>query len=250
MVVLTWSCTRQTPRLRGPVRCQDCWRGRGNRLQRPTLWGSGSHPRVQPLTPCSSAPCRYRRPRRCGAGNQCRNCGKTYRQSQHMLRHRRQCEGTFQLQCGTCGEAVVSRQTAGTQCRNCGKTYRQSYNMLRHRRQCEGLLHLQCDLCVPFASVGSRCSHAARATQPPEVRGFGHWSRDRDTSRSRRGAGNQCRNCGKTYRQSHNMLRHRRQCEGTFHLQCAACGKRFFRRDSYMDHLHVHAAPHGRTGGY
>ncbi|PVD29684.1 hypothetical protein C0Q70_08939 [Pomacea canaliculata] len=66
-------------------------------------------PESAPADPLQLSPMSYRRPRRCSAGNQCRNCGKTYRQSQHMLRHRRQCEGTFQLQCGTCGKGFSRR---------------------------------------------------------------------------------------------------------------------------------------------
>ncbi|KAL8575154.1 hypothetical protein ACOMHN_055147 [Nucella lapillus] len=46
-----------------------------------------------------------------------------------------------------------------------------------------------------------------------------------------------CRNCGKTFSISSNMLRHRRQCEGRGHLQCRHCGKVFSRRDKYKRHL-------------
>ena len=46
-----------------------------------------------------------------------------------------------------------------------------------------------------------------------------------------------CRNCGKTFAYSFNMVRHRRQCEGKYHLQCPACDRQFHRRDLYADHL-------------
>ncbi|KAL8579073.1 hypothetical protein ACOMHN_036012 [Nucella lapillus] len=46
-----------------------------------------------------------------------------------------------------------------------------------------------------------------------------------------------CRNCGKMFAYSFNMVRHRRQCEGRYHLQCAVCGRQFHRRDLYADHL-------------
>ncbi|KAK7481229.1 hypothetical protein BaRGS_00027489 [Batillaria attramentaria] len=48
-----------------------------------------------------------------------------------------------------------------------------------------------------------------------------------------------CRNCGKTFAYSYNMVRHRRQCEGTFHLVCGVCGKKFHRRDVYAVHLNT-----------
>ena len=39
------------------------------------------------------------------------------------------------------------------------------------------------------------------------------------------------------------MLRHRRKCEGTFHLQCQLCGQQFSRRDYYNTHVRT---KHGR----
>ncbi|KAL8579074.1 hypothetical protein ACOMHN_036013 [Nucella lapillus] len=56
-----------------------------------------------------------------------------------------------------------------------------------------------------------------------------------------------CRNCGKTFTYSQNMLRHRRKCEGTFHLECALCGQLFNRKDYYNTHC---STKHGMmTGG-
>ncbi|KAK7481203.1 hypothetical protein BaRGS_00027463 [Batillaria attramentaria] len=46
-----------------------------------------------------------------------------------------------------------------------------------------------------------------------------------------------CRNCGKVFAQACSMSRHRRQCEGSFHLQCPFCDKKFGRRDYYAAHL-------------
>ncbi|KAK7481196.1 hypothetical protein BaRGS_00027456 [Batillaria attramentaria] len=46
-----------------------------------------------------------------------------------------------------------------------------------------------------------------------------------------------CRNCGKGFAYSHSMIRHRRKCEGTYHLSCQFCGKQFHRRDLYAEHL-------------
>ncbi|KAK7481228.1 hypothetical protein BaRGS_00027488 [Batillaria attramentaria] len=48
-----------------------------------------------------------------------------------------------------------------------------------------------------------------------------------------------CRNCGKIFSYNDNMVRHRRQCEGTFHLKCHVCGRQFHRRDLYASHLAV-----------
>lgn len=46
-----------------------------------------------------------------------------------------------------------------------------------------------------------------------------------------------CRSCGKTFAYSQNMLRHRRKCEGTFHLSCIVCGQLFSRSDYYNAHM-------------
>ncbi|KAL8575153.1 hypothetical protein ACOMHN_055146 [Nucella lapillus] len=56
----------------------------------------------------------------------------------------------------------------------------------------------------------------------------------------------QCRNCGRTFTQPYNMVRHRRKCEGKFHLQCPYCGRGFYRRDKFNIHLlkHMHPPAH------
>ena len=33
------------------------------------------------------------------------------------------------------------------------------------------------------------------------------------------------------------MIRHRKKCEGVYNLECPGCGKRFYRRDNYRDHM-------------
>ena len=46
-----------------------------------------------------------------------------------------------------------------------------------------------------------------------------------------------CRNCGMAYVHMPNLRRHRKKCEGHYHLQCHLCQQRFYRRDLYQDHL-------------
>ena len=71
--------------------------------------------------------------------------------------------------------------------------------------------------------------------------------------RERSGGSRQCRNCGKMFAYADNMVRHRRKCEGVFHLQCPVCGKGFNRRDYFNLHVAKHwsawpppLAPSGR----
>ncbi|KAL8579069.1 hypothetical protein ACOMHN_036008 [Nucella lapillus] len=59
----------------------------------------------------------------------------------------------------------------------------------------------------------------------------------------------QCRNCGKRFPYVQSMTRHRRQCEGAFHLSCPYCQKRFHRRDYYNDHLSRHLVMTPPAGG-
>lgn len=47
-----------------------------------------------------------------------------------------------------------------------------------------------------------------------------------------------CRNCGKRYKMDKTMIRHRKKCEGVFHYNCSVCGKQYYRRDLYREHLY------------
>ena len=46
-----------------------------------------------------------------------------------------------------------------------------------------------------------------------------------------------CQTCGKLFLHQCNARRHRKQCQGDFHLQCHMCDKKFYRRDKYQYHL-------------
>ncbi|XP_076460714.1 uncharacterized protein LOC143293577 isoform X9 [Babylonia areolata] len=46
-----------------------------------------------------------------------------------------------------------------------------------------------------------------------------------------------CLSCGQVVSHRNNVSRHRRKCQGIGHLQCAMCGKAFYRRDLYQGHL-------------
>ena len=34
------------------------------------------------------------------------------------------------------------------------------------------------------------------------------------------------------------MIRHRKKCEGVFNYKCSICGKQYYRRDLYREHLY------------
>ncbi|KAL8579080.1 hypothetical protein ACOMHN_036019 [Nucella lapillus] len=46
-----------------------------------------------------------------------------------------------------------------------------------------------------------------------------------------------CRNCHKLFLNRCSLQRHRKKCEGDFHLACHICHQRFYRRDLYREHL-------------
>ncbi|KAL8579071.1 hypothetical protein ACOMHN_036010 [Nucella lapillus] len=46
-----------------------------------------------------------------------------------------------------------------------------------------------------------------------------------------------CPQCGTVVTHRNNISRHRRKCERKCHLKCEDCGKEFYRRDNYQDHL-------------
>lgn len=50
----------------------------------------------------------------------------------------------------------------------------------------------------------------------------------------------QCRRCGRQYQQNCSLLRHRRNCEGRFHLECPVCNRKFYRRDVFKNHMKIH----------
>ncbi|KAK7481285.1 hypothetical protein BaRGS_00027545 [Batillaria attramentaria] len=46
-----------------------------------------------------------------------------------------------------------------------------------------------------------------------------------------------CRTCSKVFVHLCSLSRHRKKCEGNFHLSCHLCGMKFYRRDHYRNHL-------------
>ncbi|KAL8575155.1 hypothetical protein ACOMHN_055148 [Nucella lapillus] len=150
-------------------------------------------------------------------------------------------------------------------CWKCGATFLHKNNLGRHRKKCEGNFHLSCPLCGQLFHRRDRYkehlqkrhnaldSFMLRGT-PRQLasRGGRFWRpglnpRPLDqsisslllTTRSQRseGGAHECRNCGKHFAYSHNMVRHRRKCEGTYHLQCPECGQQFNRKDVYNVHV-------------
>ncbi|KAL8575158.1 hypothetical protein ACOMHN_055151 [Nucella lapillus] len=60
-----------------------------------------------------------------------------------------------------------------------------------------------------------------------------------------------CQKCGKLFLYQCNLLRHRKQCEGDFHLHCPYCERKFYRRDKYQYHLMVkHGALDDKKGTF
>ncbi|XP_076460709.1 uncharacterized protein LOC143293577 isoform X5 [Babylonia areolata] len=107
-----------------------------------------------------------------------------------------------------------------------------------------------------LAAAYRRRSHPSQNPSRSPWSGRQRWGSLTDAARSR-GVSfksgdmpTSCRNCGKTFTYSQNMLRHRRKCEGTFHLECGLCGQLFNRKDYYNTHcITKHGVVAGGGGG-
>ncbi|XP_076460740.1 uncharacterized protein LOC143293577 isoform X32 [Babylonia areolata] len=96
----------------------------------------------------------------------------------------------------------------------------------------------------PSAMTAGRSLTFGNRTQDPAVdMGPTSWSWQRGP-KEMSGGSLQCRNCGKTFTYAYNMVRHRRKCEGVFHLRCPVCGEGFNRKDKYNLHLAKHFQSH------
>ncbi|KAK7481204.1 hypothetical protein BaRGS_00027464 [Batillaria attramentaria] len=46
-----------------------------------------------------------------------------------------------------------------------------------------------------------------------------------------------CTRCGRQYSHQPGLIRHRKQCEGRYDIQCPVCYKQFHRRDACKQHI-------------
>ncbi|KAK7481234.1 hypothetical protein BaRGS_00027494 [Batillaria attramentaria] len=166
----------------------------------------------------------------------CRSCGKSYTHKQNMLRHRRICEGTCHLRCESCGREFHRRDLYSDHLRVAHVHFEEvPFRRGPTRYGAESQRHRQANPPTNPTRVVEFAKDMTLSSQltAPEVFNLEVGQDERLGDR------HVCRNCGKTYAHGHSMLRHRRHCEGTYHLKCDACGRLFHRRDLFSDHLKV-----------
>ncbi|KAL8579076.1 hypothetical protein ACOMHN_036015 [Nucella lapillus] len=182
-------------------------------------------------------------------GFPCVYCGKTFVHQPSLIRHRRKCEGNYYLSCPHCDRRFHRRDryqehlqkllgsdmaihlgiwgssnyqgSPGFPCVYCGKTFVHQPSLIRHRRKCEGNYYLSCPHC-------DRRFHRRDSYQEHLQMYYAEYAR---LGRF------MCVRCGRSFVHRTNLCRHRKKCEGNFHLSCPECGQLFHRRDRYKEHL-------------
>nr|KAG5695232.1 hypothetical protein BaRGS_008060 [Batillaria attramentaria] len=131
-------------------------------------------------------------------------------------------------------------------CRTCGTLFTHTSNLLRHRKKCEGRFNLACHLCGQrFYRRDHYQEHLAHKHGTVDVmKGklklpwvHKHTAAALANTTGTRRETFTCRTCNKVFLHQCNLLRHRKKCEGDFHLTCQVCGMMFYRRDVYQNHL-------------
>ncbi|XP_017657518.1 zinc finger and SCAN domain-containing protein 26 isoform X2 [Nannospalax galili] len=179
----------------------------------------------------SSAPARHQEALAREKGHPCKECGKVFQRSSHLIRHQKIHLGEKPYECKECGK--VFSQNAGLLehlrihtgekpylCIHCGKNFRRSSHLNRHQR-----IHSQEEPCE-CKECGKTFSQALLLT---------HHQRIHSHSKSHR-----CNECGKAFSLTSDLIRHHRIHTGEKPFKCKVCQKAF-RLNSHLDqHLRIH----------
>ncbi|XP_045842786.1 zinc finger protein 383-like [Meles meles] len=163
--------------------------------------------------------------------HKCDECGKSFRHSSYFFTHYRIHTGERPYKCKECGKAFNSSSTLSShyrthtgekpfKCEECGKTFKQSTKLTRHRRVHTGEKPYQCSECdKSFGRSSSLTEHKRIHTGEKPYH---------------------CKVCGKAFRCNSHLFEHHRIHQEEKSYQCGQCGK-YFRNSSHLsEHRRVH----------
>ncbi|XP_030883400.1 zinc finger protein 479-like isoform X1 [Leptonychotes weddellii] len=163
--------------------------------------------------------------------HKCDECGKSFRHSSYFFTHYRIHTGERPYKCKECGKAFNSSSTLSShhrthtgekpfKCEECGKTFKQSTKLTRHRRVHTGEKPYQCSECEKsFGRSSSLTEHKRIHTGEKPYH---------------------CKVCGKAFRCNSHLFEHHRIHQEEKSYQCEQCGK-YFRNSSHLsEHRRVH----------
>ncbi|XP_015676623.1 zinc finger protein 397-like [Protobothrops mucrosquamatus] len=193
--------------------------------------------------------------------HRCPECGKSFRQSSHLLSHRSIHTGERPHQCRECGKSfrqlayLASHRRIHTgekpfRCPECGKRFNRSTNLTCHRRKHTGEKPFLCPICSKGFCDKSGFNlhqlihskdkpHKCLTCEKTFIR------RSQLTSHEGIHTGERpfcCPECGKSFHRSSNLTSHRRIHMGEKPYGCSECGKSFYDKQHLLRHQRRHTA--------